>query len=130
MTLQETHIHIRCPIDELINRLTNNSVERIAAGSDGDVVYAIAAPDCQPCFGLISDLNAPMGHQWTQLLHAAPDDAEAVADALRTLKVNADMLESATDWENTPLIALGPIIGILRKSRDGAPPRSYGPLAR
>ena len=130
MTLQETHIYIRCPIDELVARLTDRPVERVAAGSDRDVAYSVAGANGQPWFGLLTDLDAPMGGAWTQLLHTAPEDAEGIADTLRTLQVSADMLESATDWENAPLIALGPITDILREPGARLPPRSYGPLAR
>ncbi|KGF68693.1 hypothetical protein LL06_15065 [Hoeflea sp. BAL378] len=130
MTLQETHIYIRCSIGELVARLTDKPATRVSAGSDREVAYSVAGANGQPWFGLLSDLDAPMGHAWTQLLHPAPEDAEGIADTLRTLQVSAEMLESATDWENVPLIALGPITDILRESGARVPPRSYGPLAR
>ncbi|MBN9317026.1 MAG: hypothetical protein J0I99_14885 [Devosia sp.] len=124
MPLSDTSLFIHRSIQDLVR---TPEAKLVGEGED-ELVYLFGGDSAETAdFGLVADLNAPNGREWTQLFHRSADNVAAVAATLRSLGVGADEIASAKKWNGKPLADLDDLkahlTGELERSFDRSSPR-------
>jgi hypothetical protein len=115
MTIRETLIFIHKPVSEIVRGYRHGDAPT-EVRTDDEITYLFNGDDPESAeFGLTSDLDAPVGREWTQLLHREPGNAVALAETLRLLNVEPAQLRTATDREGNTLVDLAPVERLLRR---------------
>jgi hypothetical protein len=115
MTIRETLIFIHKPASEIVRDYRHGDAPK-EFQADSETAYLFNGDNPENAeFGLMSDLDAPEGKEWTQLLHRDPENAVALAKTLRLLNVEPAQLRTATDWDGNALVDLAPVERQLRR---------------